>query len=188
MRRCMFLLCQGALDWKQQWIENVLSNLIWLGSLASSCTTSCVKVAGRSWNWQWWQKTEPLAHLFFCLCGHTRVWVSEFQPSKEPTPSQHVISFHLFSFIPFLFSSFSLFICWQILFEERFPSLFALCARAFIYLQDMGLTLTWEERNDSPLRILLASFHREFIQQFHLKRHSFPISMQSFYMRICKSI
>lgn len=49
--------------------------------------------------------------------------------------------------------------------------------------QDMCLTLTWEERNDSPLWILLASFHREFIQQFHLKRHSFPISMCSFHMR-----
>lgn len=52
----------------------------------------------------------------------------------------------------------------------------------------MCLTLTWEERNDSPLWILLASFHREFIQQFHLKHHSFPISMHSFHMHTYKSI
>lgn len=54
--------------------------------------------------------------------------------------------------------------------------------------QDMCLTLTWEERNGSPLRILLTSFHREFIQQFHLERHSFLISIHSFHMYTYTSI
>lgn len=33
------------------------------------------------------------------------------------------------------------------------------------------LTLTWQERNYPAFRVFLASFHREFIQQLHLKRH-----------------
>lgn len=111
-------------------------SLIWLGSLASSCTTLhcdtyCVKVAGRSWNCQGWQKTEPLTYLFFCLCGHTHGWVCEFQTSKEPTPSQH----HHFIYSISISQLFLICKYWQILLEGRIPSSFAFCARVFIDLQ-----------------------------------------------------
>lgn len=139
MRR--LLLCQGAFDWKQQWIEKMLSFSNLIRPLAFFCATlhcdtSCFKVAGRSWNCPGWQKAEPLTYPSLCLCGHTRVWVSEWVSSRPPR-SPHPLNSSTISFIPFLFPSFFLFICkyWQILLEGRFPSLFACCARAFIYLQ-----------------------------------------------------